>query len=87
MSEHSLLDKKEAFFILKSPFNMSTIPQVNVQVSRGLSRGKCHRLGNKRINYWAIGWVAQLVRASSLYAKVVDLVPGQGMYKIQPMNA
>ena len=33
------------------------------------------------------GWIAQLVRASSRYAKVADSVPGQGTYKNQPMNA
>ena len=31
--------------------------------------------------------VAQLVRESSLYARVVGLVHGQGTYKNQPMNA
>ena len=33
------------------------------------------------------GWVAQLVRASSLCTKVVGLIPSQGTYKNQPMNA
>ena len=33
------------------------------------------------------GWVAQLVRASSQYAKVVGLIPGQDTYKNQPTNA
>ena len=32
-------------------------------------------------------WVAQLVRASSQYAKVVGSIPGQDIYKNQPMNA
>ena len=33
------------------------------------------------------GWVAQLVSASSQYAKVAGSTPGQGTYKRQPMNA
>ena len=33
------------------------------------------------------GWVAQLVGVSSQCAKVAGLIPGQGTYKIQPMNA
>ena len=33
------------------------------------------------------GWVAQLVRVLSQYAKVVGLISGQGTYKNQPMNA
>ena len=33
------------------------------------------------------GQVAQLVRASSQYDKVVGSIPGQGIYKNQPMNA
>ena len=32
------------------------------------------------------GWVAQLVRASSRYAKVAGLIPRQGRYKNQPVN-
>ena len=33
------------------------------------------------------GQVAQLVRTSLPYIKVVGLIPGQGTYKNQPMNA
>ena len=33
------------------------------------------------------GRVAQLARASSCYPKVVDLIPGQGTYKNQLVNA
>ena len=33
------------------------------------------------------GQVAQLVRAVSGYAKIVGLIPSQGTYKKQPMNA
>ena len=33
------------------------------------------------------GQVAQLIRASSQYAKVMGLIPGKGTYKKQPMNA
>ena len=33
------------------------------------------------------GHVAQLVRALSRYAKVLGLIPGQGTYENQPMNA
>ena len=33
------------------------------------------------------GQVAQLVRASSGYAKVVSSIPGQGTYENQPMTA
>lgn len=33
------------------------------------------------------GWVAQLIKASSQYAKVADSNPSQVMYKNQPMNA
>ena len=33
------------------------------------------------------GWVCQLVRASSRYAKVSGSIPGQGTYKNQPMHA
>ena len=36
---------------------------------------------------WGPGWVAQLVRALSRYAKVVGLIPGQGTYRNQPVNA
>ena len=32
------------------------------------------------------GWVAQLVRTSSRYAKAVGLIPGQGTYKNQPIK-
>ena len=32
------------------------------------------------------GWVAQLVRMLSWYAKVVGSIPGQGTCKNQPMN-
>ena len=31
--------------------------------------------------------VAELVRASSCYVKAVGLIPGQGTYKNQPINA
>ena len=33
------------------------------------------------------GQVAQLVRASSRYTKVVGLIPSQDTYKVQPMNS
>ena len=33
------------------------------------------------------GQVAQLVTVSSQYAKVMGSIPGQGIYKKQPMNA
>ena len=33
------------------------------------------------------GQVAQLVRALSQYAKVAGLIPRQGTYEKQPMNA
>ena len=33
------------------------------------------------------GWVTQLVRVSSQYAKVVGLTPRQGKQKNQPINA
>ena len=33
------------------------------------------------------GWVVQLVRAFSQYAKVVGLIPGQSTHKNQPVNA
>ena len=33
------------------------------------------------------GQVAQLVRATSWYAKVAGSIPGQGTYKNQPTNA
>ena len=33
------------------------------------------------------GWVAQLVRPSSWYAKVAGSFPSQGTYKNQPVNA
>ena len=33
------------------------------------------------------GQLAQLVRVSSPYAKVVGSIPGQGTYKKQSMNA
>ena len=35
----------------------------------------------------ALARVAQLAGASCQYAKVVDLLPGQGTYKKLPMNA
>ena len=33
------------------------------------------------------GWVAELVGALSQCTKVVGLIPGQGTYENQPMNA
>ena len=33
------------------------------------------------------GWVAQLVRALSQYAMVVGLIPSEGPYRNQPVNA
>ena len=33
------------------------------------------------------GWVAQLVRVSSQYAKVSGLIPSQGTNRKQPMSA
>ena len=38
-------------------------------------------------DYTQHGGAAQLVRASSQHAKVVRLIPSQGTYKNQPMNA
>ena len=34
-----------------------------------------------------LGWLAQLVRAPSQYTNVAGLIPGQGTYMNQPMNA
>ena len=33
------------------------------------------------------GWTAQLVTVSNLYTKVAGLMPSQGTYEDQPMNA
>ena len=38
-------------------------------------------------NWQYPGQVAQLVRMSPPYSKVAGLIPGQGTYKKQPMNA
>ena len=40
-----------------------------------------------KLQYLGPVCVAQLARASSLYTKVLDSIPGEGKYKKQPINA
>ena len=42
---------------------------------------------SKMLPAFSPGQVAQLVRASSLYAKVAGSISGRGTHKKQPMNA
>ena len=42
---------------------------------------------NWKVWLFCLGQVAQLIRASSGYAKVVGLIPDQGTCKNQPMDA
>lgn len=39
-----------------------------------------------KIQYNCPGWLTQLVRASSQYVKIVGSIPGQAIYKNQPVN-
>lgn len=54
-------------------------------------RGKIGELNKKDRKYWkehkSPGWIVQLVRALSQYSNAVGLIPGQSMYKNQPVNA
>ena len=40
-----------------------------------------------KIEKYRPGWVAQFIKTSSQYAKVVGSIPGQGTYKDQQMSA
>ena len=52
-------------------------------------RGALYFYLSVNANQEALGlvWVAQLVRVLSQYTKVMGLIPSQGTYKNQPMNA
>ena len=75
---------------------MVVLKVIKVQLSRWLITsldsefqwsGKKPWAGLKVRRQMGPGWVAQLLRASSQYTKLVGSIPGQGTYEKQPMNA